>query len=396
MADKNTLLVTAGRNHSGFGSVNPPTYRASTILFKDFDAFCDAYHGRVSPGYGRQGNPTTDALGDALSQLIEADHTLLTPSGLQAITTPLLAFLETGDHVLMVDSVYGPSRAFCDHVLRRMGIETTYYEPKTTPEQLRELIRDNTRVVFLEAPGSLTFEMQDIRGLCEVAHAHGCMTMLDYTWATPLYIKPFELGVDMAIQAVTKYMAGHSDVVMGAVSCREEYWERLSKTACQIGNYVTGDECSLVLRGLRTMAVRLEHQQNSVRQVMSWIAKQSEVASLLYPPLKGDTGHTLWKDQMTGGAALFAAALKPSITEAQVRAFANHLRYFGLGFSWGGYESLLVPFKPAEIRTATTKWDKDQWCLRFHIGLEAVEDLVVDLDGGFAAMRGVLHSALHK
>lgn len=382
-----TKLVTLGREHRGFGSVNPPVYRASTIVFDSFDAFTEAYYGRVAPWYGRQGNPTTYALRDALNSLIGADCTVLTPSGLLAITASLLAFLKTGDHLLMVDSVYGSTRTFCDHILKRLGIDITYYAPETTPEALKALCRPNTRVLFLEAPGSLTFEMQDIRGLCAVAKAHGCVTMLDYTWVTPLYIHPFELGVDIAIQAVTKYVAGHSDLVMGATSCKEPHADLLSKSAYQLGGAVSGDDCYLALRGMRTMEVRLRQQVENTWKVLEFLEAQEEVAELLYPPHPKDAGHALWKDQFSGASALFSIVMHPHITRSDIARFSNSLEHFGMGFSWGGYESLIVPFKPAEIRTSTVKWHPDQWCIRIHIGLESPSDLIADLEQGFATMR---------
>lgn len=394
MSKLSTTLVASGRGHEAFGSVNPPTYRASTILFDDFDGFRAAYLGKVSPGYGRQGNPTTEALAQAVNALIDADYTVLTPSGLQAITLAFLSVLSQGDHVLIVDSVYGPTRAFCNQMLQRYGVEASYYAPETTPEQMRELIRPNTRLICLEAPGSLTLEMQDIAGLCAIAHEHDCLTMLDYTWATPLHVKPFTLGVDIAIQAVTKYMAGHSDVLMGAVSCKDAHRDMLSRGSYQLGNCISGDDASLVLRGMRTMDVRLRTQCEHAFAIIDWMQKQPAIARIIYPPLESDEGHDLWQQQMTGGAALFTAVLEPDISEAHVRAFTNALGHIGLGFSWGGYESLLVPFKPAEVRSIGGKWQPDQWCLRLHIGLEAKEDLLADLANGFAAMGQLRQSGV--
>ncbi len=387
MTTTQTKLVTLGREHRGFGSVNPPVYRASTIVFDTFDAFTDAYYGRVAPWYGRQGNPTTYALRDAVSSLVDADCTVLTPSGLLAITSSLLAFLKAGDHLLMVDSVYGSTRTFCDQILTGLGIETTYYPPETTPEELKALIRPNTKVLFLEAPGSLTFEMQDIRGLSAVAKAHGCVTMLDYTWVTPLYVKPFELGVDIAIQAITKYVAGHSDLVMGAASCKEAHAKALSTSTYQLGNAVSGDDCYLALRGMRTMEVRVRQQMENTWSVLAFLEAQEEVAALLYPPHPKDPGHALWHQHYSGASALFSLVMRDGTTREDIAALTNALHHFGMGFSWGGYESLIVPFKPAEIRTSTSKWHKDQWCIRFHIGLESPSDLIADLEQAFATMR---------
>ncbi len=392
MTDKHTSLVTLARDHDGFGSVNPPTYRASTILFDSFEAFDAAYHGRAPQGlgYGRHGNPTVLALRDAMSALIDADHTILTPSGLLAITTAILAFVKQGDHILVADSVYGPTRSFCDKALAKMGVQTRYYDPEITPDAFEALIQDNTRVVFMEAPGSLTFEMQDVRGISEVAHRHDCVTMLDYTWATPLYVQPFDLGVDIAIQAVTKYVAGHSDVVMGAASCKAPHKAALAQASSLLGNYVTGDECTLTLRGMRTMGARLNQQLGTTHEVIEWLQAQPEVSEILYPPLETDRGHALWKSHYSGACALFGIVFDPSLGRERVAAFCDALHHFGMGFSWGGYESLIVPFKPAEIRTATKqKWDDEQWIVRMHIGLEAPKDLIADIAGGFEALRAV-------
>ena len=387
MTTTQTRLVTLGREHRGFGSVNPPVYRASTIVFDTFDTFTDAYYGRVAPWYGRQGNPTTYALRDALNSLIDADCTVLTPSGLLAITSSLIAFLKTGDHLLMVDSVYGSTRTFCDHILAGLGVEITYYPPEITAEDLQALYQPNTRVLFLEAPGSLTFEMQDILGLCAVAKAHGCITMLDYTWVTPLYIKPFELGVDIAIQAVTKYVAGHSDLVMGATSCKAAHADLLSKSAYQLGNAVSGDDCYLALRGMRTMEIRVRQQLENTWGVLAFLEAQEEVQAVLYPPHPNDAGHALWKQHYSGASALFSIVMRDGTRREDIATLTNALHHFGMGFSWGGYESLIVPFKPAEIRTSTTKWQADQWCIRFHIGLESPTDLIADLAQAFQAMR---------
>lgn len=392
MTQKQTTLITSGRDHTEFASVNPPTYRASTILFDSFDAFQDAYYARAPKGlaYGRQGNPTTHALSDTLSALIDADYTLLTPSGLLAITTSLLAFVKSGDHILISDSVYGPTRAFCEHTLGKMGVETTFYDPEITPADAAALFKENTVLIFTEAPGSMTFEMQDIQGLCALAHQHNCITMMDYTWATPLYIKPFELGVDIAIQAVTKYPAGHSDVVMGAISTKEIHRKAIAKSSIQLGNYVSGDECNLALRGLRTMKARLDMQVRHTHEVINYLKDQPEIAEILYPALKGARGHEIWKEQMSGACALFAVALNTDISRKQVETFCNHLHHFGMGFSWGGYESLIIPYRPHETRIATqSRWGKEQWLLRFHIGLEDPQDLIADVKAAFDAMRAL-------
>jgi cystathionine beta-lyase len=390
MTEISTKLATIGRSHKGFGSVNSPVYRASTILFEDFEAFSDAYYGRNPVNYGRQGNPIVFELAAALSELIDADNSIVTSSGLLAITISLFAYSKAGECVLIPDNVYGPTRAFALNILSKMNIESIFYSPEITPSELHELLasKPNISVLYMEAPGSLTFEMQDVRGLCAVAKQHGCITMLDYTWATPLGIKPFELGIDIAIQAVTKYVAGHSDVVMGAISCKKEHYEPLHKASYQVGNYVNGDECFLALRGMRTMNLRLKQQVENMYEVINWLEKQPEIEQILTPMHPKHHGHAIWKSSMNGGCSLFSVKFATGINRTQIANFCNILQYFGMGYSWGGFESLIVPFKPAEIRTSINhQWTKDDWCLRLHIGLEAPADLIADLQGGFAAMR---------
>jgi cysteine-S-conjugate beta-lyase len=390
MTEISTKLATIGRNHKGFGSVNAPVYRASTILFDDFEAFSDAYYGRNPVNYGRQGNPIVFELANALSELIDADNTIVTSSGLLAITISLFAYSKAGECVMIPDNVYGPTRAFALNILSKMNIEPIFYDPEITPTELQQLFADkpNISVLYMEAPGSLTFEMQDVKGLCAVAKQHGATTMLDYTWATPLGIKPFELGVDVAIQAVTKYVAGHSDVVMGAISCKQSHYEPLHKASYQVGNYVSGDECFLALRGMRTMNLRLKQQVENMYEVVAWLEKQPEIEQILTPMHPKHQGHAMWKSTMNGGCSLFSVKFATGINRTQIANFCDALQYFGMGYSWGGFESLIVPFKPAEIRTATKhKWAENDWCVRLHIGLEAPTDLIADLDNGFAAMR---------
>jgi cysteine-S-conjugate beta-lyase len=389
MTELSTKLATLGRNHQGFGSVNPPIYRASTILFEDFEAFSDAYYGRNPVNYGRQGNPLVFELAAAMNELVGSERTILTSSGLLAITIGLLGCLKTGNALLIPDNVYGPTRHFALNVLQRMGIEVIFYDPEITPEELQKLLQQkpNVSMLYMEAPGSLTFEMQDVRGLCKVAKSHNIKTMLDFTWATPLFIKPFELGVDIAIQAVTKYVAGHSDVVMGAIHCNNEHFDLLHKASYQLGNYVNGDECFLALRGMRTMDLRLKQQMINTHEMIKWLEMREEIASILTPIHPRHAGHELWQQNMSGGCSLFAVQFVKTINREQVKAFCDRLEYFGMGYSWGGFESLIVPFKPSEIRTTTKhKWLENDWCLRLHIGLEAPIDLIRDLENGFKAM----------
>lgn len=378
-----TLLVTAGRNppeHHGF--VNPPVYHASTVLYP---TAADMVAHRARYQYGRRGTPTSEALETAIRQLEGpgcAGVSLL-PSGAAAVSTALLSVLSAGDHLLVTDSVYRPTRNFADTILKRFGVETTYYDP-LIGAGIETLFKANTRAVFVEAPGSQTFEMQDIPAIAKAAHAHGAVVLMDNTWATPLYFRAFEKGVDLAIQAGTKYIGGHSDLMLGTVSANAATWPRLRETVQGAGLCVGPDDIYLGLRGLRTMGVRLERHQASALAVARWLQQRPEVLRVLHPALPGDPGYAIWRRDFLGSSGLFSIVLKP-VSETAVHAFLNSLRLFGMGFSWGGYESLVILFDCTAYRTAT-RWTPGGPCLRFHIGLENVDDLIADLEQGFAAM----------
>jgi cystathionine beta-lyase len=378
-----TLLVTAGRNpaeHHGF--VNPPVYHASTVLYP---TAADMVAHRARYQYGRRGTPTSEALETAIRQLEGpgcAGVSLL-PSGAAAVSTALLSVLSAGDHLLITDSVYRPTRNFADTILKRFGVETTYYDP-LIGAGIETLFKANTRAVFVEAPGSQTFEMQDIPAIAKAAHARGAVVLMDNTWATPLYFRAFEKGVDLAIQAGTKYIGGHSDLMLGTVSANAATWPRLRETVQGAGLCVGPDDIYLGLRGLRTMSVRLERHQASALAVARWLQQRPEVLRVLHPALPGDPGHAIWRRDFLGSSGLFSIVLKP-VSETAVHAFLNSLRLFGMGFSWGGYESLVILFDCTAYRTAT-RWAPGGPCLRFHIGLENVGDLIADLEQAFAAM----------
>jgi cystathionine beta-lyase len=378
-----TLLVTAGRNppeHHGF--VNPPVYHASTVLYP---TAADMVAHRARYQYGRRGTPTSEALETAIRQLEGpgcAGVSLL-PSGAAAVSTALLSVLSAGDHLLITDSVYRPTRNFADTILKRFGVETTYYDP-LIGAGIETLFKANTRAVFVEAPGSQTFEMQDIPAIAKAAHARGAVVLMDNTWATPLYFRAFEKGVDLAIQAGTKYIGGHSDLMLGTVSANAATWPRLKETVQGAGLCVGPDDIYLGLRGLRTMSVRLERHQASALAVARWLQQRPEVSRVLHPALPGDPGHAIWQRDFLGSSGLFSTVLKP-VSETAVHAFLNSLRLFGMGFSWGGYESLVILFDCTAYRTAT-RWAPGGPCLRFHIGLENVGDLIADLEQAFAAM----------
>lgn len=381
-----TTLVTAGRHpKDNYGIVNPPVYHASTVLYPTFAALEEARSGRDPRlvRYGRHGTPTTFALEDALAALEEAHGCVIYPSGLAAITAVLLALLKTGDHLLMLDSVYGPTRRFCDVLLRRMGIDTTYYAP-LLGAGIADLIKDNTRVVYVESPGSLTFEVQDVPAIAAAAHARNAKVVMDNTWATPLYFAPLAMGANVSIQAATKYIVGHSDVMLGTATAMEADFAAVRSTALELGLCAGPDDIYLAQRGLRTMAVRLERHFETALKLARWLQQRSEVQRVLYPPLPEDPGHEIWRRDFSGGSGLFGVVLEP-YSEAALAAMFDGFELFGLGYSWGGYESLIVPAHLGIKRTATT-WDTTGPVLRIHAGLEDSDDLLADLERGFARL----------
>lgn len=380
-----TRLVHAGRpGHAG--PVNPPVVRASTILFPDTATLREAYGSRRS--YGRLATDTTLALEEALCAAEGAAGCMLTPSGLAAISLTLLALLSPGDHLLMVDSVYEPSRIFCEGLLKRMGVETTYYDP-LLGAGIAALLRPTTRVVFVESPGSLSFEVQDVPAIAAIARRHGIAVVADSTWATPLGWAAFEHGVDVSIHAATKYIVGHSDVMMGAVLCTDALLPRLRRAHREMGLTVGGDDAYLALRGFRTLGARLAQHGPSAMAVAQWLQAQPEVEQVLYPPMPGSPGHTLWQRDFRPGFAcgLMGVLLRPNVPAEAADALVDATSLFGIGFSWGGYESLILPVAPGKLRMATTERWKDRTMLRLHVGLEDVSDLIADLERGFTALR---------
>jgi cysteine-S-conjugate beta-lyase len=378
-----TKLVTGGRDPMSYhGFVNPPVYHASTVLYPSAEDFL-AHRARYQ--YGRRGTPTTEALELALQELegSQCAGVSLLPSGLAAISSAFLAIVHAGDHVLVTDSAYGPTRTFCDQILTRLGVTVTYYDP-LIGAGIGELIRPNTRLVYLESPGSLSFEMQDTAAIAKVAHNKNALVLMDNTWATPLYFRPFDHGVDMVIQAGTKYIGGHSDVMLGTVSANAATIARLKNTVRYTGQCEGPDDVYLGLRGLRTLAIRLERHQKSGLTVARWLEQRPEVLRLLHPALPSHPGHTIWKRDFSGASGLFSMVLKP-VPQKAYYAFLDSLELFGIGASWGGYESLAIPFDCAPLRTAT-RWRPGGPTVRFHIGLEAVDDLISDLERGFAAL----------
>jgi cystathionine beta-lyase len=379
-----TRLVTAGRDTKAqHGFVNPPVYHASTVLYPTAE---DQVAHRSRYQYGRRGTPTTEALENVLRALDgeACAGVALLPSGLSAISTALLAVASAGDHILVTDSVYRPTRVFCDGALKRMGVETAYYDPLIGAD-ITKLFKPNTRAVFVETPGSQSFEMQDIPTIAKAAHGKGAVVLMDNTWATPLYFQAFEKGIDLSIQAGTKYIGGHSDIMFGCVSANAATFPGLKNTVNALGLCVGPDDVFLALRGLRTLGVRLARHNQSGLTVARWLAQRPEVQRVLYPALESDPGHAIWRRDFTGACGLFSVVLKPC-PERAVHAFMNALTLFGMGFSWGGYESLVILFDCTEYRTAT-QWAPGGPTLRFHIGLEDPDDLIADLERSFAAMR---------
>jgi cystathionine beta-lyase len=382
-----TRLVTSGRDTKAQkGFVNPPVFRGSTVLYPTAE---DLHAHRGEFTYGRHGTPTTRSLQDMLMALEgpQCAGVGLVPSGLSSISTALLAVLKAGDHLLICDNVYRPSRNFDNGLLARFCVETSYFDP-LIGAGIEKLFKPNTRAVLVEAPGSQSFEMPDIRAIAEVAHAHGALVIDDNTWATPLYHRSLEQGVDISMMAATKYIGGHSDIMFGTISANAKAWPLISEAIRLLGVCAGPDDVYLAIRGMRTLAVRLAQHHRSGLEMARWLAARPEVARVLHPALETDPGHAIWKRDFTGASGLFSIVLKPAPQKA-VDAMLDTLTLFGMGFSWGGFESLAIPFDCDAYRTAT-KWSPGGPTLRLHIGLENVEDLKADLDRGFAAFNAAI------
>jgi len=370
-----TVLAHTGRDPKGFhGFVNPPVVHASTVLFPDVETMA---RGGQRYTYGRRGNPTSDALEAAVTELEGAAGTRLATSGLNAVALACLSCLKAGDHMLIPDTAYGPTRHFADTVLPTFGVSVSYYNPSLA-EDIRAEFKPNTTAIFTEAPGSLTFEMQDIPAIAAAARTIGATVLMDNTWASPLYCQPISMGVDLSIQAGTKYIVGHSDVMLGTIAASERAWPALDRFTGAMGTHVAPDDVYLALRGLRTLSVRLERHMSNTLAVIEWLKTREEVASIRYPALESDPGHAIWKRDFSGASGLFAFDFKPGTTDEQSASFFNALSLFGLGYSWGGFESLAIPVKLKGVRTATQP-DPDLKSARIHIGLEDPGDLIKDL-----------------
>jgi cystathionine beta-lyase len=382
-----TRLLHVGRNPQDHrGVVNTPVYRASTVLYPTVREHQDSGTRRLEKynlSYGIHGTPTHWTLEDAIADLEGGDRCFLVQSGLAAVTMPLMAFVKSGDHVLMVDSVYTPARRFCDTILKDFGVETTYYDPMIDPDGLRALMQPNTKVLYLESPGSITFEVQDVPALAAVGHENDAVVMIDNTWGVYTF-DAFKHGCDVSIQAGTKYIVGHSDVLIGSITVKDKHWEQLKTRVAIIGAYAAPDDVYLATRGIRTMAVRLKRHEESALTVAAWLRDRPEVDDVLFPALPGAPGHDLWKRDFTGACGLFGVRLKPFSDEA-VHNMIDGLELFGIGSSWGGFESLCIANKRDTIRTAT-EFDTSGPLIRIHIGLEDPEDLIADLEKGLARL----------
>lgn len=394
---KDTLLVRAADDPlSRHGAVNPAVYRASTILFptvEEFERSRDPATRFDVVRYGQLGTPTTFALEHALAVIEGGYRSMLLPSGLAAITTALHALLSAGDHLLMVDTAYASTRRFCDTALVRFGITTTYYDPLIGADIAR-LFRPNTRAVFLESPGSMTFEVQDVPAIATAAHAAAITVLIDNSWASPYFFDAFAHGADVSIQAITKYIGGHADVMMGAITTTEALYDRTRSAVAELGHCVSADEAYLALRGLRTLGIRLERHQRNALKVAEWLRDQPEVLRVKYPALDDDPGHAIWKRDFTGASGLFGVSLA-QVSKSAIDAMLDGLELFGKGVGFGGFESLAVPLDPAPFRTAT-RWPRgderggEHRYLRFHVGLEDPDDLIADLAQGFDRLRAVV------
>lgn len=380
---KDTRLGHAGRNpEDNFGIVNPPVYHASTVTFPTVAAMHEAgktpFEGVY---YGRYGTPTQFALEEAVAELEGGEKCIATSSGQAAIVGGVLPFVGTGDHVLMVDSAYAPTRLrLCEDFLKRFGVSTTYYDP-LIGAGLADLMQPNTKVVFTESPGSLTFEVQDLPAIAHIAHAGGAKVVLDNTWSAGYFLQPFELGVDVSVQAATKYIVGHSDAMLGTITCGADLYVQIKSTVTGMGYAAAPDDCYLGLRGLRSLGARMAQHQKSALKIAHWLAERPEVGRILHPALPDCPGHDIWKRDFTGASGLFGVELADHHGHDAIAAFLDHMRLFALGYSWGGFESLVIPANPSAIRTATG-WENRGNLIRLQVGLEDVDDLIDDLADG--------------
>jgi len=379
-----TRLVAAGRRYTEHGFVNPAVYHASTVTFPDTETY---YSRKQEYVYGRSGTPTSRALEEAISTAEGGAFTRLAPSGMAAVANALLAFLARGDHLLMTDAVYLPTRRFVTGMLARFGVDTTFFDPEVGAG-IAELITPRTAMIYLESPCSRTMEVSDVRAIVAAAQAAGALVAIDNTWAAGRFFNAFAAGCDISVVAATKYFVGHSDAMLGSVTVTQDLADRFLDAHNELGQCAGPDDVYLGLRGMRTLDARLERHQRNALVVAEWLRTRPEVAEILYPALPGAAGHELWKRDFSGASSLFSVLLKPC-SKAAVAALVDGLELFGLGASWGGYESLILPFQPGANRTASHRWQPDTPAVRLHIGLENPKDLMADLEAGFERMKGL-------
>jgi len=383
-----TRLVTSGRDpEANFGIVNPPVYHASTITFPTLAAMIEAdKHKFDQVYYGRYGTPTHFAFEQAVADLEGATYGIALPSGMAAIAVALAAYVKAGDHVLITDNAYYPTLKFAQGFLKKFGVETTYFDPRTGAD-IADHFRPNTRIVLTESPGSLSFEVQDIPAICTAAHQAGALVAMDNTWSAGYYFKPFQHGVDISIQAATKYIVGHADAMLGVLTMNERtLWERAKVTAGTLGHSTGPDDCYLGLRGLRSLAVRLPRHQATALTLAHWLADRPEVETVLHPALPSCPGHDIWKRDFTGSSGLFSVVLKEGPDRVAIARMLDGMTLFAMGYSWGGYESLIIPVDPGPVRTTYT-WPYKGQTLRIHAGLEDPGDLLQDLEAGLMRLN---------
>jgi cystathionine beta-lyase len=390
---QDTVLVHAGRHpERNYGIVNPPVYHCSTVLFPSVAALMDSRQDRAGGvdevfTYGREGTPTTRALEEAVCALEGGFRALTTSSGLGAIAASLMAFLSVGDHLLMVDSVYGPARAFCEETLRKFGVDVEYFDP-LIGASIAGLFRETTRVVYLESPCSLSFEVMDVPAIAAACRARGIVTLLDNTWASPIGFRPLAHGVDVSIHAATKYIGGHSDLMLGIVVCNEAAFAPVKRSVSGAGYCGGPDDVYMALRGLRTLGLRMQRHQQSATHIARWLRARPEVHRVMYPALQDDPGHAIWRRDFAGASGLFGVTFN-AFPESALAAMLDHMELFKLGYSWGGFESLVVPTWPATPRGVPTGIAQGP-SIRMHVGLEDPDDLICDLEAGLGRLRGAV------
>ena len=387
----NTKIVNAGRAKKWTGNVvNPPVERASTVVFDTVKEMRHATANKTNQVlfYGRRGTSTSFAFSDAMVELEGGAGCALYPSGTAAITNAILSFIKAGDHLLMVDTAYEPTRDFCDKMLKKIGVETTYYDP-LIGAGIEALIQENTAIIFLESPGSITMEIQDVPAIAKVAHQHGCIVMLDNTWGAAVNFQPFDYGVDISVQAATKYIVGHSDVMLGTATAVEKYWPQLRENSYIMGQCTSPDDLYLALRGIRTLGVRLRQHQESAIKIANWLAQRPEVETVLHPAFASCPGHEFFERDFNGSNGLFSFVLNRGNQKA-LTALLDGMTHFKMGYSWGGFESLILGISSVQSMRSVTEWQYKFPLIRLHVGLEDVDDLIDDLTAGFARFNQVL------